>query len=155
VADYCRIRRRFYSDCYAATLTPLTSATAGGVLFAVFRRGKTRTVAIVWRSRGTIGPDSLDAGTSLPLVIIDKRLKNFRIFCHGESPKTMLPQSRGGYYTHVMIEVLDDDLQPHLERFPRPGFYQVVGLRACDAGFLFESTDLSSTPEKASLYRRV
>jgi len=31
---------------------------------------------------------------SLPLDVIDKRLKDFRIFCHGERPKTMLPQSR-------------------------------------------------------------
>jgi hypothetical protein len=32
----------------------------------------------------------------------------------------MLPQSRE-HYIHVMIEVADDDLQPHLERFFRPG----------------------------------
>ena len=101
-------------------------------------------MAIVWRSRGTIGPDSLDAGTSLPLDVIDKRLQNFRIFSHGERPKTMLPQSRGGYYTHVMIEVLDEDPQPRPDRFPRPGFYQVVGLRACDAGFLFEPLAISA-----------
>jgi len=37
-----------------------------------------------------------------------------------------------------MIEVMDDDPQPRPERFPRPDFYQVVGLRACNAGFLFE-----------------
>jgi hypothetical protein len=49
----------------------------------------------------------------------------------------MLPQSRE-YYTHIVIEVTDDDLHPSLERFPRPGFYQVVGLRVLDAGFLFE-----------------
>jgi hypothetical protein len=29
---------------------------------------------------------------SLPLDVIDKRLKDFRIFCHGERSKTMLPQ---------------------------------------------------------------
>jgi hypothetical protein len=47
----------------------------------------------------------------------------------------MLPQSRD--YTHVMIEVRDDDLHPRLEKFTRPGFYQVVGLRVPDAWFLF------------------
>ena len=72
----------------------------------------------------------------MPLDVIDKRLKDFRIFCHGERPKTMLPQSREEHL-HVMIEVLDDDLQPRPDRFQRPGFYQVVGLRARDAGFLF------------------
>jgi len=79
----------------------------------------------------------LGAGKSMPLDIIDKRLKNFRIFYHGDRPKTMLPQSRENY-THVMIEVIEDDLRPQLERFSRPGFYQVVGLRVPDAGFLFE-----------------
>jgi len=94
-------------------------------------------VAIVWKSRGTVGPGSLGSGTTLPLDIVDKRLKDFRIFCHGERPKTMLPQSRE-HFVHVMIEVTDDDPQPRPDRLPRPGFYQVVGLRACDAGFLFE-----------------
>lgn len=37
-----------------------------------------------------------------------------------------------------MIEVTEDDLQPRLHRFGRPGFYQVVGLRVPDADFLFE-----------------
>ncbi len=96
-----------------------------------------RIVAMIRRSRGTVGPSSLDAGTPMPLDIIDKRLKDFRIFRHGDRPKTMLPQSRE-HYVHVMIEVIDDDPQPRPERFPRSGFYQVVGLRACDAGFLFE-----------------
>jgi hypothetical protein len=94
-------------------------------------------VAIVWRSRGTVGPGSLGAAKSMPLDVIDKRLKDFRIFCHGEKPKTMLPQSRE-YYTHIMIEVTDEDSQPRPERFQQPGFYQVVGLRVPDAGFLFE-----------------
>jgi hypothetical protein len=94
-------------------------------------------MAIVWKFRGTVGPGSLGAGKSVPLDVIDKRLKGFRIFCHGERPKTMLPQSRA-YYMHIVIEVTDDDVQPEFERFPRPGFYQVVGLRVPDAGFLFE-----------------
>jgi hypothetical protein len=37
-----------------------------------------------------------------------------------------------------MIEVTDDALQTHLERFRRPGFYQVVGLHVPDAGSLFD-----------------
>ena len=94
-------------------------------------------MAIIWKSYGTIGPGSLGAGKSMPLSVVDKRLKDFRIFCHGERPKTMLPQSRE-HYTHIMVEVTDDDPEPRPERFPRPGFYQVVGLRPRDAGFLFE-----------------
>jgi len=73
----------------------------------------------------------------VPLDVIARRLEAFRIFCHGEKPKTMLPQSRE-HFVHVMIEVTADDPQPRPDRFPRPGFYQVVGLRACDAGSLFE-----------------
>ena len=91
-------------------------------------------MAIILRSRRTVGPGSKDNGTPMPLKVIDKRLKAFRIFCHGEKPKTMLPQSRE-HYTHIMIEVTEDDLRPQLERFSRPGFYQVVGLRVPDAGF--------------------
>jgi hypothetical protein len=72
----------------------------------------------------------------MPLSIIEKRLKGFRVFFHGERPKTMLPQVRDGYM-HVMISVEPED-QPRPERFPRSGFYQVVGLRPRDAGFLFE-----------------
>jgi hypothetical protein len=41
-------------------------------------------------------------------------------------------------YTHIMIEVTDDDPEPCPDRFSRPGFYQVVGLRVPDANFLFE-----------------
>jgi len=52
----------------------------------------------------------------------------------------MLPHSRE-YFVHVMIEVVDDDPQPRPDRFTRPGFYQVVGLRGPDAGFLFEPPD--------------
>jgi hypothetical protein len=80
----------------------------------------------------------MDAGTHMPLDVIDKRLKEFRVFYHGERPKTMLPQSRE-HYTHIMIEVIEEDLQPCLERFTRLGFYQVVGLRPRDAGFLFQT----------------
>ena len=95
-------------------------------------------MAIIRKSRGTIGPGSMDAGKWMPLDVIDKRLKDFRIFCHGERPKTMLPQSRQ-YFTHIMIEVTEHDPVPGPARFQRPGFYQVVGLRVPDAGFLFET----------------
>jgi hypothetical protein len=98
---------------------------------------RSESMAIIRKSRGTVGSDSVDAGTPMALEIIDQRLKDFRVFCHGERPKTMLPQSRE-YYNHILIEVTDDDLKPQLERFPRAGFYQVVGLRVRDAGFLFE-----------------
>jgi hypothetical protein len=96
-------------------------------------------MAIVWKSRGTVGPGSLGAGKTMPLDVIDKRLTDFRIFHHGVQPRTMLPQSRE-YYMHIMVEVTSDDLHPHphVERFSRPGFYQVVGLRVPNAGFLFE-----------------
>jgi len=93
-------------------------------------------MAIVWKSHGTVGPASLGAGKSMPLDEINERLKDFRVFCHGEQPKTMLPQSRE-CYTHIMIEVTDDDPEPRPDRFQRPGFYQVVGLRPRDASFLF------------------
>ena len=93
-------------------------------------------MAMVWKSHGTVGPSSLGAGKSMPLDVIDKRLNDFRVFHHGDRPKTMLPQSRE-YYTHIMIEVTVEDSEPRPERFPRPGFYQVVGLRPRDAGFLF------------------
>jgi hypothetical protein len=95
-------------------------------------------MAIIWKSYGIVGPGSLGAGNSMPLTVVDKRLKDFRIFCHGERPKTMLPQSRE-HYTHIMVEVTDDDPEPRPDRFQRPGFYQVVGLRVPDAGFLFET----------------
>ena len=72
----------------------------------------------------------------MPVDVIDKRLKDFRIFRHGERPRTMFPLSHEDYL-HVMIEVTDDDPQPRPERFHRSGFYQVVGLRVQDAGFLF------------------
>ena len=100
-------------------------------------------MAIVWKSRGTVGPGSLGAGKSMPLDVIEKRLTGFRIFCHGAQPRTMLPQSRE-YYMHIVIEVTEDDLKPHLERFSRAGFYQVVGLRVPEAGFLFEPFSISA-----------
>jgi len=46
----------------------------------------------------------------------------------------MLPQHRE-YYVHLVVEVVDGDPQPPLTGFPAL-FYQVVGLRARDAGFL-------------------
>lgn len=76
----------------------------------------------------------------MPLAVIDDRLKNFRVFCHGKQPRTMLPQSRE-YYTHIVIEVTADDPQPRPDRFQRAGFYQVVGLSPRDASFLFETHD--------------
>jgi hypothetical protein len=99
-------------------------------------------VAIIYKSRGTIGPGSLDAGRAMRLDVIYRQLEGFRVFYHGERPKTMLPQSRE-HYMHIMIEVTADDLKSPLDRFSRPGFYQVVGLRVCDADFLFEPTILS------------
>ena len=96
-----------------------------------------RTImALVRKSRGTVGPHSMDGGTWMPLDVIDERLKDFRVFCHGDRPKTMLPQSLEGY-THIMVEVTADDPQPRPDRFRRGGFYQVIGLRVRDAGFLF------------------
>jgi hypothetical protein len=95
------------------------------------------SMAIIRKPRGTVGVGSMDAGTPMALDVIDQRLKDFRVFCHGERPRTMLPQSRQEYI-HILVEVSEDDLKPYLERFPRAGFYQVVGLRVRDAGFLFE-----------------
>jgi len=39
-----------------------------------FRREKPRPVAVVWKSRGTVGPGSLGAGKSLPLDVLERRL---------------------------------------------------------------------------------
>ena len=110
-------------------------------------------MAVVWKSRGTVGPGSLGAGKSLPLDVLERRLKDFRTFCHGERPKTMLPQSRE-HYVHVMIEVTDDDPQPRPDRFPGQGStrlseYARVRLDFCS------SQRISSTPEMASPRRRV
>jgi hypothetical protein len=68
-------------------------------------------MAAIRKSRGTVGPGSMDVGKNMPLDVVDKRLKDFRIFYHGERPKTMLPQSRE-HYTQIMIEVTDDDREP-------------------------------------------
>jgi len=95
-------------------------------------------VATIWKSTGTVGPDSTDAGTQMPLDVIDERLKDFRLFYHGKRPRTMLPRGRGYHYQHIVIEVTTLD-EPLPVRFPLVGFYQVVGLRVLNAGFLFES----------------
>jgi hypothetical protein len=93
-------------------------------------------MATVWKSNGTIGhEDSTDRGTEMPLNIVEERLRDFKLFYQGESPKVMLPRTK--YFTHVVISVTDID-HPRPERFERPGFYQVVGLRLDDAAFLFE-----------------
>jgi hypothetical protein len=102
-------------------------------------------MAVIFRSHGTVGPSSLDGGTAMPLTVIDKRLKGYRIFYHGNMPKTMLPQLRNDYL-HIMIQVTEADL-PRPERFPHIGFYQVVGLRVREAGFLF------GPPEKLAVVR--
>lgn len=96
-------------------------------------------MAIIWKSRGTVAPGSRDPGTPMRLDVIDRRLKDHRIFRHGKRPRTMFPLSREDYL-HVLIEVTDDEPQPRPERFSRTGFYQVVGLRVHDAAFLFESS---------------
>jgi hypothetical protein len=123
-----------YAACHCSKVGVLTGPKA-----PVASRNADVTVimAAIPKSRGTVGPASMDAGTQVPLDVIDNRLKDFRIFYHGDRPKTMLPQSRE-YYTHIVIEVSDDDPQPRPHRFQRAGFYQVVDLRVPDAGFLFE-----------------
>src|SRR5215813_7288431 len=83
-------------------------------------------MAIIWKSYGTVGPGSLGAGKSMPLSVVDKRLKDFRIFCHGERTKTMLPQSRE-HFTHIMVEVSDDDPEPRPERFLGQVFIKSLG----------------------------
>lgn len=94
-----------------------------------------RYVATIFKSRGTVGPGSTDAGTVIPLGVVDKRLARFKVFYQGAAPRAMWPQS--GYYEHIVVVVTElDDSRP--ERFPRRGFYQVVGLRVRDAGFLFQ-----------------
>ena len=94
-----------------------------------------RYVATIFKSRGTVGPGSTDAGTVIPLAVVDKRLARFQVSYHGAAPRAMWPQS--GYYEHVVIVVTELD-DSRSGRFPQRGFYQVVGLRVRDAGFLFQ-----------------
>lgn len=93
-------------------------------------------MATIWKSRGAIGEGSTDAGTNIPLGVIDERLHAYRLFYQGENPRPMMPRTQ--YYTYLVIEVSDAVDQPRSDRFARLGFYQVAGLRVEDAEFLFE-----------------
>lgn len=93
-------------------------------------------MATIWKSKGTVGEGSTDGGTDMPLDVIDERLRNFKLFYQGESPRSILPQSR--YYEYTLLSVTDVAEPRRPERLSHPGFYQVIGLRVNDAGFLLE-----------------
>jgi hypothetical protein len=99
-------------------------------------KGDDLPMATIWKSCGTVGEDSTDAGTDIPLEIIDERLHAYRLFYQGENPRPMHPQTK--YYTHVVVEVSAAIAEPRSKRLGKPGYYQVVGLGMDDADFLFE-----------------
>jgi len=74
-------------------------------------------VAIIWRSRDTVGLARWAPASRCRPDVVDKRLKDFRVFYHGERPKTMLPHSRE-YYVRVMIEVGEMIRSQALTGFP-------------------------------------
>jgi hypothetical protein len=93
-------------------------------------------MSVIWKSRGTVGPGSTDAGTyHLPLRLIDERLARYKVHFQGEEPKPIAPATT--YFNHVVVEVTG--LDEPTARFDRRGFYRVLGLHVEDAGFLFEA----------------
>jgi hypothetical protein len=92
-------------------------------------------MATIFLSKGTIGSNSTDPGTAMPLSVIDKRLAKHQVVYQGDQPKQVLPTSE--YYAHIVIAVTELD-HPCSERFGRHGFYYVAGLHPKQAGFLFE-----------------
>ena len=68
----------------------------------------------------------------MPLALIEERLKDFKVVFRGTDPPHASPVT--AYWTHILIEV--STLDPPTPHFKRPGFYEVVGLDAEDAGFL-------------------
>ena len=93
------------------------------------------SMATIWKSRGTGGPESTDAGTQMPLWLIDERLKGRQLAYLGEDLKPIDPASP--YFLYIVIEVTSAD-EP-TDRFPKVGFYRIVGLHLEQASFLFQA----------------
>jgi hypothetical protein len=91
-------------------------------------------MAVIWKSRGTIGSEATDAGTFFPLALIDDRLLGYKLLFRGENPRPFAPATT--YFKYVIVEVTG--LDEPTATFDRRGFYLVLGLDVEDADFLFE-----------------
>ena len=80
-------------------------------------------MATIWKSRGAAGSDSALAGTDMPLAVIDERMGEYRLRYLGEQPRPAGPAS--SRLLEIVIEVSGFDETTW--RFPRRGFYQVLG----------------------------
>jgi hypothetical protein len=95
-------------------------------------------MAVVWKSRGDVGPTSTATGTELPLAVVEDRLFEYayRVFFRGAEPRLIAPAATD--FTYVVIEVtLLDQLS---STFDRRGYYLVLGLLPDEADFLFEQS---------------
>jgi hypothetical protein len=93
-------------------------------------------MAVVWKSRGDVGPTSTATGTEIPLALAEERLFQYmyRVFFRGAERRLIAPMATN--FKYVVIEVtLLDQLS---STFDRRGYYLVLGLVPDEAGFLFE-----------------
>lgn len=89
-------------------------------------------MATIWKSRGSTGSESV-AGTDMPLPVIDERVCGYRLRYLGEQPRPVGPP--GSRLLEIVIEVSGFDETTW--RFPRRGFYQVIGFNMEQARSLF------------------
>jgi hypothetical protein len=91
-------------------------------------------MATIYLSRGTVGPDSTDAGRPQNLSVIEQRLseRGFRVRYLGRQPVPINPPGRWLLYT--VIEVGPEDKPAG--NFPERGFYYIEGLDAEGSEFL-------------------
>ena len=92
-------------------------------------------MAVIWKSRGTLGAGSTDSGTCLPLALIEDRLFGVhKVLYRGEESRPIADPKPD--FEYVVVEVTGLDIQTPM--FDRRGFYLVLGLHADDAAFLVE-----------------
>lgn len=92
-------------------------------------------MATIWKSHGSAGSESVVDGTDMPLAVIDERVGDYRLRYLGEQPRPVaLP---GSWHIEIVIEVSGFDETTW--RFPRRGFYQVIGFNMNQALCLFEA----------------
>jgi hypothetical protein len=91
-------------------------------------------MAVVYRTTGAL--DGADAGISVSLPTLEKRLSdwrsNYKCSFVGGHPRALPLVTM--YFTQVVIAV--DDLDTKTAQFPNDGFYLVEGLHAEQSGFL-------------------
>lgn len=94
-------------------------------------------MAVVWHSRGDVGPTSTAVGTEALLSDLEERLfaYRYRPFFRGTQQRLIAPIVTTLEYVIVEVTLRD----PLSSTFDRPGYYLVLGLRPDDAGFLFEA----------------